>query len=1056
MIRSMDNKKTKTIPEREEEILKFWEKHRIFEASLKKNKGKKAFIFYEGPPTANGMPGIHHVEARAFKDAVLRYKTMQGFFAARRAGWDTHGLPVEIQVEKKLGFKSKQEIENFGIARFNAEAKQSVWEYKEVWERLTRRMGFWVDMAHPYITYETSYIESLWWIIKEFWKKKLLYEDFKVVPWCPRCQTGLSSHEVGLGYQEIKDTAVYVKFKLLPNQKIGEFTTDDRTYVLAWTTTPWTLPGNVGLAVGEGMRYLVIDHLGLVSTADDFSISISPGKYVIAEEALQHLFRYKKDQVNPFSGLFDMVAQDEDYNKLAEGKGVAESLDIKHIMGVDLKGVVYQPLFSVEEFKKSETAYKIYQADFVSATEGTGVVHTAVMYGEDDYQLGKKVGLPTFHTVTEDGRFISEVSEVRPAIHRGRTSSSADFGALGGLSVKASETTKKILEILGDKVFHQEEYKHEYPHCWRCSTPLLYYARKAWWVRTTAVKKELLANNEKISWIPGHLQHGRFGEFLRDVRDWCFSRERYWGTPLPIWKCEKCGEIEVIGSTEELKKRGGALPRDEKKEINLHRPYVDEIVFVCAKKDCGGMMRRTPEVADVWFDSGAMPFAQSHYPFSSYEIGSHRSISGGLDVRKLAFPADYICEGVDQTRGWFYSMLNVATLLGRGTPYKNVISMGILLDKNGEKMSKSKGNIVVPQEMADKYGMDALRWYFFTINAPGDEKRFEEKDVALRQRGFVATLWNSFVFWDTYVSKIKSPSAVSARARQKLKDESKNILDQWILARLNILIEYVTTGLDQYDLVGAARMIDEFAVNDFSQWFVRRSRRRFQHPETSQEKNQAAAVMAQVLLILAELAAPFTPFISEAVYQGLRKKMPGSREESVHLRVWPKSEKRKVKREKLVKDMEVVRGIVAEALKLRAEAGIKVRQPLAKLQITNDKLQKELLVLITNEMNVKEIVFGNEIKLDIEITPELREEGMAREIIRNIQEMRRELYLTPKQRVDILITRADAVLAIEVKYRVILQKETNSRIVARGVGRKPPRAERVLQFADGELQIEIL
>ncbi len=1004
-------KKQLTMPEREEQILKFWEKKKIFAGSLARTKKGKEFVFYEGPPTANGMPGIHHVEARAFKDAVLRYKTMRGFHVPRRAGWDTHGLPVEIQVEKKLGFKTKHDIENFGIARFNAEAKQSVWEYKEVWERLTRRMGFWVDLKNPYITYETSYIESLWWIIKEFWKRGLLYEDFKVVPWCPRCQTGLSSHEVGLGYQEDTDTAVYVKFKLIPGQKIGGSTSDDKTYILAWTTTPWTLPGNVGLAVNPKLDYIITKKLVLHPNTNQEDHPFIE-HYVIAKDAIGTNVRGKV--------LQELKLTPQGADQSGEWISVSKRWEdhtnvVRAVKGNDLLGLQYEALFDVPKLKESPSAYKIYPADFVSATEGTGVVHTAVMYGEDDYRLGSEVGLPKYHTVSEDGKFIQ------------------GLGALSGLAVKAPETTKKILDILGDKIFHQEQYKHEYPHCWRCSTPLLYYARKAWWVKTTAVKKELLANNEKINWVPEHLQHGRFGEFLRDVRDWCFSRERYWGTPLPIWKCEKCGEIEVIGSTDELKKRAGTLPRDKKKKIDLHRPFVDEIVFACAKKDCGGVMRRTPGVADVWFDSGAMPFAQAHYPFDKKE--------------KLAFPADYISEAVDQTRGWFYSMLNVATLLGRAAPYRNVISLGHVLDAKGQKMSKSKGNVVDPQEMADKYGMDALRWYFFTINAPGDEKKFDEKDVALRQRGFVATLWNSFVFWDTYVTKIPNPKSQIPK--------SENILDQWILAKLKMLVVGVTWTLDKYDLVSAARAIDTFTINDFSQWYVRRSRRRFQHPETVQEKDEAAEVMAYVLLIIVELAAPFAPFISEIVYQGLRKKM-GLREGSVHLREWPKGEKQKPKSEELLEDMDAVRGIVAEALKLRAEAGIKVRQPLAKLQITSSKLPKELISLIADEVNVKEITFSDSIKLDTTITPELREEGMAREIVRTVQEMRRELDLTSKQRVDLLITRADAVLAVEVKHGPMIQKETNSRIVARGVGRKPPRAERALQFADGEFRIEIL
>jgi len=982
-------KKQFSLPEQEKEILKFWEKNRIFEASLKKNRGKKTFVFYEGPPTANGMPGIHHVEARAFKDAIPRYKTMRGFFVPRKAGWDTHGLPVEIQVEKEQGFKTKQDIENYGIGKFNAKAKESVWRYKEEWERFTKRMGYWIDLAHPYITYETSYIESLWWIIKEFYKKGFLHEDFKVVPWCPRCQTGLSSHEVGLGYQEDTDTAVYVKFKLEPNQKIGDFTTDDKTYILAWTTTPWTLPGNAALAVGEDIDYVVVPRLPV---ADFEPTNVWRNEYYVMAEAW-----FLKIPVG------------------SNGERVFNGVSFKEIKfkikGTALINLSYKPIFNISELKP-ETAYKIYPADFVSATEGTGVVHTAVMYGEDDYQLGKKVGLPTFHTVTEEGKFID------------------GLGELSGLSVKAPETTKKILEILGDKVFHQESYRHEYPHCWRCGTALLYYARKAWWVKTTAVKKELLANNEEINWVPEHIKHGRFGEFLRDVRDWCFSRERYWGTPLPIWRCQKCGDVEVIGSQDELKKRSGTLPKDEHKEVNLHRPFVDAVTFSCGK--CKGAMRRTPEVADVWFDSGAMPFAQSHYPFNKKE--------------KIAFPADYICEAVDQTRGWFYSMLNVATLLGRSTPYKNVISLGHVLDKNGQKMSKSKGNVVNPGEMMEKYGADTLRWYFYTINGPGEPKRFDEKDIAQKLRGFVMTFWNSFVLFDTYVKKVL-PKGINS---QKL-----SVLDQWILARLAQLTDEVTKALDTYDLVTAGRAIEEFVIGDFSQWYLRRSRRRFQHPELKSDKDAAARTTAEVLLTLCKISAPFMPFLSEAMYQELRKKMP-LKEKSVHLTDWPRSAAKKTQGEKMIADMRQVRIVVAEALKLRAEAGIRVRQPLAQLQIVNQELKgkKELLALIQDEVNVKEITFGKEAMLDTAITPELKEEGMVREFVRTVQDMRRDLGLKPQNVIGCQISGSPMLEAVLAGWEGAIKKDINARELKVG-GKKVFKAEREIEIGGENIWIGI-
>ena len=945
-----EEEKKKTIAEREEGVLALWERKDIFRTSVEKNKKGKPFVFYEGPPTANGLPGLHHVEGRAFKDIIPRYKTMRGFYVARKAGWDTHGLPVEIQVEKKLGFKNKQDIENFGIAEFNAEAKKSVWEYKEQWERLTKRMGFWIDLKNPYITYETAYIESLWWIIKEFWKKGYLEQDYKVMPWCTRCATGLSSHELAQGYKKTADRSVYVKFKLEPNQKIDNFTTDDKTYILAWTTTPWTLPGNVGLAIGKEIEYQIIK---------------IEEEFILASKDVQSHLPWDTENVRFLN---------------------------ERINNQNLMGLVYKPLFDVPELKKHDTAYRIYAADFVSAEEGTGVVHTAVMYGEDDYKLGKKVGLPTFHTVDENGKFISTLKD-----------------GLAGLYVKSKETEDKIIQLLKDKnlLFAEEQYTHDYPFCWRCGTPLLYYARHGWWVRTTAVKKDLLANNEKINWVPEHLKKGRFGEFLKDVRDWAFSRERYWGTPLPIWKCNTCTHTEVIGSCDELKKRAGTLPRDEKGETNLHRPYVDDITFACVAKQCGGAMRRVPEVADVWFDSGAMPFAQAHYPFEK--------------DKKLSFPADYISEGVDQTSGWFYTLLVIATFLGKGNPYRNVVSVGILLDKNGQKMSKSKGNVVDPWEVIPKYGVDALRWYMYTINQPGDEKRFDERDLMNKYRGFIQTFWNSFVLFDTYVERVKIALPP---------EKTLTILDRWVLARVNLLIAEVTDALERYDITTAGRAIEEFVVTDFSQWYLRRSRRRFQHPTSKKEFDTAASVTAHVLLRLATLSAPFVPFLSESVYQGLEKKGK-MKEGSVHLLSWPLAKKTGKQEKYLMENMARVRTSVSDVLKLRTEAGLKLRQPIASAPMKKD-FGKDLEQVFLEEVNAKKVG-----AFDATITPELKEEGMAREIIRAIQDMRREAGLTPKDVIRCTVSGDAHLLAVVEKWESFIKKETKSKEMKIGDMTKP-------------------
>ncbi|MBI2123638.1 MAG: isoleucine--tRNA ligase [Candidatus Wildermuthbacteria bacterium] len=962
-------------PRLEEEVLERWKREKAFEKSVSRRKppasakatAGKRFVFYEGPPTANGKPGIHHVLSRSFKDVILRYKTMRGFFVERRAGWDTHGLPVELQIEKKLGLKSKKDIEKYGIAQFNKECKQSVWEYKKEWESLTERMGFWIDLSNPYITYETPYIETLWHIIQTFWEKGLLYKGHKVVPYCSRCGTPLSSHELAQGYKTVEDTSIYVKFKIKPGQKVGSWTTDDSTYILSWTTTPWTLPGNVALAVGESIKYQVV------------RIEGKSEHYILARDLAEKILDTKYKILDTISGK-------------------------------DLVGSSYEQLFPIP-FLQNAQSHKIYAADFVTTTDGTGVVHTAVMYGEDDYNLGVKVGLPQHHTVTETGVFTGEVP-----------------GGLAGLQVRTKETDEKIFAYLKEHntFLATLAYSHEYPFCWRCSTPLLYFAKDSWFVNMQNVKKELIANNKKINWVPAHLKEGRMGEWLREVKDWAFSRERYWGTPLPIWECKKCEHREVVGSVQELKERAHALPHDENGEVDLHRPYVDGIVFACSQCKTG-TMQRVKEVVDVWYDSGAMPFAQGHWPFAKNPKSEIRN-----PKPPVLFPADYIVEGIDQTRGWFYTLLAVSTLLGFKAPYKNVISFSHVLDEKGEKMSKSKGNVVDPWAMIQKYGIDAVRWYFFTMNNPGDPKLFSEKDIQEVLRKFILTLWNSFVFYQTYAgekSKIQNPKSKIPK--------NQNILDKWILSRLNGATKEITEKLDAYDVTGAGRNLENFVINDLSLWYIRRSRMRFQNPASPQDFKEAAATLSFVLLQTCKLAAPFIPFLSEHIYNALQAKG------SVHWEDWPhfaqSATRGKPKQDKkLEAEMKLVRDLVTKALAERAKAQLKVRQPLSSLKIKGGGkgIRKDLLILLQDEVNVKEIVFNqkfkNEVELDTALTPELKAEGYIREVLRSIQEMRKEAGYKPQDRIKVWYKGSPRVQSLISQQESFIKKAAGITILVQG------------------------
>ncbi len=1137
--------------ESEKQIAEYWKENNTFQKSLEK-KGKN-FVFYEGPPTANGRPGIHHIVARAFKDLICRYKTMQGFVVQRKAGWDTHGLPVEIETEKKLGLRSKKEIEQYGIDKFNKKCKESVWQYVDDWKDLTQKIGYWLDMDNPYITYDPLYMESVWWIIKQIADKGLLYQGHKVVPYCPRCGTALSSHEVAQGYQTIKEPSIFIKFRLKKNNhKI--FSKYPDLNLLVWTTTPWTLPANVAIAINEKIKYILI--------------SLNNEKYILAESRKEFI-KDKFEILETFSGK-------------------------------ELKGLEYEPLFGNDfDFGKQKNIYKILSADFVSTEDGTGLVHIAPAFGEDDMNLIQEWNsknddkFPIILTVDLEGKFKPEITN------------------WAGMFVKeADPLITKYLQGKS-KIFLIQEYEHEYPFCWRCKTPLLYYAKESWFIKMSALKEKLQKNNENINWIPGHVKTGRFGEWLEDIKDWAISRERYWGTPLPIWKCE-CGHKEIIGSREDLAEQkfsdnkyfvvrhghsqnivedlhssfpemkelpltekgikevkviaknlkrekidiivssdilrtkqtaeiiakelgleiqydarlretdsgefneklrkdvinfftqeeinsppkralkrfnksfpGGEtyrqvrirlleffreaekkyqgknillvshiaciylmessfkglgvkesadyreefdlkpseikkyefkdFPYDENGEIDLHRPYIDQIEFNCPK--CGKKMKRISEVIDCWFDSGSMPFSQYHYPFENRKL---------ID-KKEQFPADYISEGIDQTRGWFYTLLAISTLLGNESPYRNVIALGHVLDQKGQKMSKSLGNIVDPWQMIEKYGADALRWYCFTVNQPGDPKLFNENDLDQALKQFLMTFWNCAVFLKTYSSESISPKPIVS-----------NILDKWILSRLNSVIQQAILNLDTYDISTAGRLIQDFVINDLSLWYVRRSRQRFQQPTSGKELKASCSMLSFVLIQTAKICAPFVPFLSERIYQEL------DMIDSVHLQDWPKIEKKMINAD-LEKEMAIIREIASLGLNLRNQAGIKVRQPLGEMKVfvKDRKLDRECLNILSEELNVKNIsevkeivqennwiigeALGIRISLNTIISDELKEEGTLRDIVRFIQDSRKKSNCTPKDNVILNVVVSETLKLIFIKNETEILAQTRSK-----------------------------
>ncbi|MFH0912052.1 MAG: class I tRNA ligase family protein [Patescibacteria group bacterium] len=994
------------------DILEFWDKNQIFQKSTKQREKAKRYVFFEGPPTANARPGIHHVESRAFKDLWPRFKTMQGYLVERKAGWDTHGLPVELAIEKKLGLSNKSDIEKYGIAKFNAEAQKSVWEFKEIWDQSTKRLGFWLDLDNPYITYDPKYIESLWWIIKQIWDKDLLYFGYKIVPQCPRCGTALSSHEVAQGYQEVEENSIYFKCKVK-----GQ----DNTYILVWTTTPWTLPGNVALAVSSDPAIYYFK--GTVEAIDGESkVNLKVGDTVIfAREAGRNIFG-SQGGVLPNDDTRWSQQVEEDGKKI--GHILFKDVD-QLVAGEKLVGVEYEPLFPgaipsrhAEFISASEKEilnpvlrsssyggltqvqddggkgqddgkrkpWSVYPADFVTISEGTGVVHIAPMYGEDDYNLGKKMDLPMVHTVSEEGLFLPSVTK------------------WVGKFVKDPNVEKEIVADLKERglLFKEMSYKHDYPFCWRCGTPLLYYAKNSWMIAMTKLKKKLIAENNQINWVPRHIRKGRFGEWLENLNDWAFSRERYWGTPLPLWKSAD-GNYICVGSFAELRELAKDNPTQpplgkggvDWDNFDPHRPFVDGIVL---EKD-GKEYRRVPEVIDVWFDSGAMPFAQWHYPFENKER---------ID-KNISYPADFISEAQDQTRGWFYTLLAVSVLLGYPAAYKNVLVLGMVLDKTGKKMSKSKGNVINPEEIFKKYGADVARWYFYSVNQPCDSKLFDEDMFSQIIRRFVLTLWNTYSFFVTY-AKLDNFDPASAPKK------SKNVLDQWIIAKLNKLVEIVTDSLEKYDPLRAALEIEAF-VGELSNWYVRRSRKRFwrtvrhSHSEGGKsapldsgdiDKQQAYQTLHQVLRTLNLVLAPFMPFVTEAIYQNLKN---DDERESVHLCDWPKTEKVDVK---ILEEMKRTREIVELGHHLREEAKVKVRQPLQELKVKQAELPKELAAIALDELNVKKITFGaDEDELVTEITPELEIEGMARELVRAIQALRKNSGLDVADRIILQYSTGD-------------------------------------------------
>jgi isoleucyl-tRNA synthetase len=1010
---------------REEAVLQYWRKEGIPERSVNERDGFPRFVFYEGPPTANGKPGIHHVLARTLKDTVCRYKTMQGFQVNRKAGWDTHGLPVEIEVEKALGLSSKQGIEAYGIEPFNQKCRESVFTYEREWRRMTERIGYWLDMDHPYITLDNNYIESIWWILKRYFDEGLIYEGHKIMPYCSRCGTPLASHEVSLGYKDETIDSIYVRMKV--KGKDGE-------YFLVWTTTPWTLPSNIALAVNPGFTYV------RARRPDDEAV------YILVRDRVEATLGKNAEVLESFKG------------EVLVGEGYEQLI----------------PLVKVND----SNAFRVYGADFVSTGDGTGIVHIAPAFGEDDYQLGRKYNLPFLQPVDKEGKFTPEVH-----LWAGKFVREADLDITRYLKAEG-------------KLFSKERLTHSYPFCWRCDTPLLYYARKSWYIATTKYKDKMMAGNQKINWFPEHVGKGRFGNWLENLIDWSLSRDRYWGTPLNIWRCESCSNLISIGSRQELAER--AIEKVDPTRIELHRPYIDEIHLKC---ECGGLMNRTSEVIDCWFDSGSMPYAQWHYPFE------HKD-----DFDKL-FPADFICEGIDQTRGWFYSLLAIGAFLFNQPTFKNVLVNDLLLDKNGQKMSKSRGNAVDPWILMDKYGADATRWYLMAVSPPWTPTRFDEDGLKEVFAKFFGTLQNVYSFFTLYANIDDADPAsydIPAPEREEI--------DRWILSRLNTLIGQVRNDMEVYELTRAVRSIQAFVIDEVSNWYVRRCRERFWASGMETDKKAVYRTLWEVIIATTKLVAPFAPFLADEIYQNLMQGVKGAKA-SVHLELYPETDPSFIDA-KLEEHMGLVIDLVSLGRAARNKVQIKVRQPLSTIMIAQK--HQSILVpvegLVKEELNIKQLEYidnpdeyvsytvkpnfpvlgpkygkqlpgiatelaqgnaaslvkslretgavrlevagtpvtltnedlevrvqdkegfavemdhGHYVVLNIALTDELIAEGLAREVVSKVQNMRKNAGLELTDRINLQYIADDEVAAAVEHFRDYIQNETLAVVVERKTG----------------------